>query len=308
MRSQLSVRASGGFVDRMLPVRHQRWHEAMFDERTPAFLVVGYGASRRVETDATADPMRSKQRQLRYQRVAGLFEEHVNLVPLSAWLPRFSTQNPGRHKQVVNLINRLMFEGELLPKPDDEGRYLFRFRGSDVPFAALSDGYRSYVGWIADLLYHVCMGAPSGEKLVDNRGICLIDEIDLHLHPLWQRLVLSRLAEALPRMQFVITSHSPLLVGTLPSRNVLALQTVTRRNGVGHTAVGPLDEELHGRSVDQILTSSVFGLETARDPKFAKRMAAVSAKARKGHAGSAAQLLRMMTLGAAAEKPSQASS
>ena len=81
-------------------------------------------------------------------------------------------------------------------------------------------GYRAYIGWIADLLYHICMGAPSGRKLIDNRGIVLVDEIDLHLHPRWQVSLIPKLKQVFPKLQFVATTHSPMV---LPGLAVLLL-------------------------------------------------------------------------------------
>lgn len=91
-------------ADADLPV----W-SGLFEDESPAFLLVGYGASRRVEAVSTAElSSRRKVRQLRYERVASLFEDHFALLPLNAWLPELAAQNPGRHVQVVRLLNRLM--------------------------------------------------------------------------------------------------------------------------------------------------------------------------------------------------------
>ena len=207
-------------ADRALP---GSWDE-MYDNSSPAFFVVGYGANRRVEGAKTFDSsVRGKSRLLRYDRVAGLFEESVTLTPLGAWLPDLKSRNKGRYSQVQHLINRLLpeecrFTGERRG-PD----YVFQFRGSPVSFLALSDGYRAFIGWIADLLYHICMGCPSGVKLIDNCGIVLVDEIDLHLHPEWQRRVIPDISAALPNLQFVVTSHSPLVAGTLQAPNIILM-------------------------------------------------------------------------------------
>ena len=84
------------------------WDE-MYDNSSTAFLVVGYGANRRVEGDKTFDSsVRGKSRLLRYDRVAGLFEESVSLTPLGAWLPDLESRNKGRYTQVLHLINRLL--------------------------------------------------------------------------------------------------------------------------------------------------------------------------------------------------------
>lgn len=80
-----------------------------FDNDNPAFFIVGYGATRRVESSSRVDESaRVKSRLRRYQRVAGLFEDHMSLMPLSYWLPGFAKENKGRYSQVHTLINKLL--------------------------------------------------------------------------------------------------------------------------------------------------------------------------------------------------------
>jgi hypothetical protein len=290
-----------GWNDRFESSASPPWAEGLWEDQSASFLMVGYGAGRRVNPDAEfSQESRAKSRALRYSRVAGLFEEAVTMVPLSTWLPRFHRENPGRHKQVVNLMNQLLAPNvKLFPEPLDE-QYLFQVGGAALPFQALSDGYRAYVGWIADLLYHVCMGAPTGKKLSENQGIVLIDEVDLHLHPAWQQRVIPTLAAALPNLQFVLTSHSPLVVGSLHRNNVFVLEGA-EVEGVRRSLLRPSDEEVYGLSADQILTSGHFGLESARDPRFAGQLEREAQAARQGDPQAALQFMRMMTLGAAAE-------
>jgi len=266
--------------------------ERMYDNGSPAFLLVGYGANRRVESDKTFDSsVRGKSRLLRYDRVAGLFEESVTLTPLGAWLPDLESRNKGRYTQVRHLINRLLpeecrFEGER-SGPD----YLFQFRGSPVTFLALSDGYRAFIGWIADLLYHICMGCPSGMKLVDNRGIVLVDEIDLHLHPEWQRRVIPDLSAALPNLQFVVTSHSPLVAGTLQAPNIILMD----QDATGATTPRRIDERVHGLSAEQILLSSYFGLKSTRDQAAVDDLVTLSKRVRNNDPDAAIAFLRLLS-------------
>lgn len=300
-RIETVINPTRGWVDRFEPKEPPGWAEPMWEEKSPAFLMVGYGASRRVDPNAGfSEELRSKSRALRYSRVAGLFEEAVTMVPLSSWLPRFRTENPGRHSQVISLLNELLEpHAELLPEPVGE-EYLFRIGGADLPFPALSDGYRAYVGWIADLLYHVCMGAPSGRKLIENRGVVLVDEVDLHLHPEWQQRAIPTLARALPNLQFVLTSHSPLVVGTLRRANVFVLEAEVS-DDVHRSRLRPSDEEVYGLSSDQILTSGNFGLASARNPEFTTHLQTQARAASEGDPGAALQFMRLMALGAAAE-------
>ena len=188
--------------------------ETAFDSEADGFFIVGYSSARRVEDIQSIDlSLRRKGRHVRYLRIAGLFEEHVALTPLGAWLPGLKKGNPGRFEQIKHLMDDLLPKGTRFTGNEAHNEYLFEHNGLEVPFTALSDGYRSYIGWIADLLYHVLSGVPSGTKLRDLQGVVLVDEIDLHLHPSWQRVVVPQLASALPHLQFVFTTHSPIIAG-----------------------------------------------------------------------------------------------
>ena len=270
------------------------WANLLWKERSPACFLVGYGASRRVDAAGSfALQMQEKQRSPRFQRVAGLFEDSVVLRPLSSWLPQWD--NPGRRKQLITLFNQVLDDVQIVDEPID-GQYLFRMDGTEFPFDALSDGYRALIGWIADLLFHISRSVPSGAMLFETEGIVLIDEIDLHLHPTWQKTVIPRLARAMPNLQFVLTTHSPLVVGSLHRENV----RIVRRGEQG-TVVEAAPLEVFGLSADQILTSDYFGLTTTRQPEFAAAVAEVAKQARNGDAGKAQQFLRMLALGGAAD-------
>ncbi|MBW1803567.1 MAG: AAA family ATPase, partial [Deltaproteobacteria bacterium] len=188
------------------------WQQ-MYDNESPAFLMVGYGATRRLEQPENYDAGSRKRMVLRYLRIAGLFQESFSLIPLERWLPELKIENPGRYTQVVHLIDRLLEKPFSFHGHYDRDEYYFKQGRSLVPLGAMSDGYRSYIGWIADLLYHICMGCPSGKKLVENKGIVMVDEVDLHLHPSWQRTVVPMLARTFPNLQFIVTSHSPIITG-----------------------------------------------------------------------------------------------
>jgi predicted ATPase len=237
----------------------------LFLERSPAFFVAGYGATRRVEdVGRFSQPEVEKQRSARYQRVAGLFEGQVPLVPLVTWLAPMMFKNSGRYTQVRQLLNKLLpneaeFTGKLV-----ERDYMFSIRGQQVPFRALSDGYRAYIGWVCDLLFHIAQTCPSGKRLVDNRGLVMVDEIDLHLHPKWQRTIVGLVSKTFPNIQFVFTTHSPIVTSSLHSENIFVMEV----NESGDSTVTQYQERIFGLSADQTLESSYFGVPTTRSPEF----------------------------------------
>lgn len=267
----------------------------VFSAETDALFFVGYGATRRVEQRERFDPGgRNSRTFARAQRVQSLFEEAYSLIPLAHWLPALQARNKGRYVQVVHLINRLVGKGHYEFTGDMEaGEYLFSRSGLKVPFPALSDGYRAYLGWVGDLLYHVNMTCPSGKKLVENRGIVMIDEIDLHLHPKWQMTVLPTLAAALPNIQFIVTSHSPLIVGSLEWANIITMRQSTRQA----SKLERIRSAVHGLDADQVLLTDFFGLASTRAPGKKRELKSLALKARLGDTDAATELLAQMSRG-----------
>jgi predicted ATP-binding protein involved in virulence len=97
-------------------------------------------------------------------------------------------------------------------------------------FSQLSSGERTLIALIADLTRRLCLANPNAKNPLDGNGIVLIDEIDVHLHPKWQQKVVTKLREVFPNIQFVVTTHSPLVVTNLPDENFKVYRL--RDNGV----------------------------------------------------------------------------
>jgi len=129
----------------------------------------------------------------------------------------------------------------------------------------LSDGYRNTTQWIVDFFgwaINADMLVNEGDEI---EGILLLDELETHLHPKWQRYIVDRLRKQLPKVQFIITTHSPIIaLGTsdLEEATIIELELETTENNVIHREVNPSDYK--GLTVDQILTSSAFKLPIAR--------------------------------------------
>ena len=89
----------------------------------------------------------------------------------------------------------------------------------------LSDGFRSILSMVADLAYRMVRLNPQlGEQaVVQTPGVVLIDEIDMHLHPLWQQTVLLDMQRAFPKVQFIVTTHSPQVLSSVPAESVRVL-------------------------------------------------------------------------------------
>ncbi len=134
----------------------------------------------------------------------------------------------------------------------------------------MSLGYQTLVVWLTDLASKLYVRYPESDNPLAEPAIVLIDEIDLHLHPKWQRELLSVLSSIFPETQFIATAHSPLVVQAAGDEgaNVVLL----RREG-DQTVVVTDVEDVRGWRVDQILTSTFFNLETARSLETEKKLA-----------------------------------
>lgn len=93
-----------------------------------------------------------------------------------------------------------------------------------IPGSSLSHGYQSTFAWVADLIGHYMLEAGEDVKATqDLRGLVLIDELDLYLHPTWQASFVGALKRIFPNMQFVATTHSPVLLSGLAPHEIVRL-------------------------------------------------------------------------------------
>jgi predicted ATP-binding protein involved in virulence len=95
-----------------------------------------------------------------------------------------------------------------------------------VSFEHLSDGQRGVICLVADIARRICLLNPQLGKDVIRQtpGVVLIDELDAHLHPHWQRCIVSGLKAAFPKVQFIATSHSPQVLGELQPEEIILLR------------------------------------------------------------------------------------
>jgi predicted ATP-binding protein involved in virulence len=92
----------------------------------------------------------------------------------------------------------------------------------DLPLSILSDGVRNMIALVADIVHRALVLNPHfGEQApLKTRGIVLIDEIELHLHPRWQQTILESLTKAFPNLQFIVTTHSPQVLTTVKPESI----------------------------------------------------------------------------------------
>lgn len=155
----------------------------------------------------------------------------------------------------------------ILPKVEaifNEGKSDLRLNQEDLRFGELSDGYRSMLALVGHLLRCSLRLRNWEHDPTDIQGITLIDEIDLHLHPAWQKHVVQDLRETFPNIQLITSTHSPLVVGALDASSIFLL----RNDSIGAKIIALSSiltetDSMKAWRADQILTGPGFNLNTS---------------------------------------------
>ena len=92
--------------------------------------------------------------------------------------------------------------------------------GQTFSINQLSDGEKTYIALVGDLCKRLILANPTLENPLLGEGIVLIDELDLHLHPQWQKEIATRLCETFPNIQFIVTTHSPLVINSVKTKHI----------------------------------------------------------------------------------------
>ena len=127
-----------------------------------------------------------------------------------------------------------------------------------LPVSILSDGIRNIVGLVADLALRTSRLNPhfGRESARLTSGIVLIDEVDMHLHPVWQQLVLPAFRGAFPAVQFIVTTHSPQVLSTTKAESI----RIIRSDGHKGVAFKPLEQ------TEGVESSYLMALVLGADP------------------------------------------
>lgn len=126
--------------------------------------------------------------------------------------------------------------------------FLIDKNGSTLEYEQLSEGEKSILSLVFDISYRLAIANPKMENALEGKGVVLIDEIDTHLHPSWQKSILNCLMTAFPNIQFIVTAHSALVVNQVKKENIFIVE---------NNKVIPLQEKLtfnnYGATVEEIL-------------------------------------------------------
>jgi energy-coupling factor transporter ATP-binding protein EcfA2 len=273
--------------------------QRLWAQQPIGWFIAGYGPFRRLTGEA-ADAQRLRKTSSPISRLVSLFREDVALGDSVEWLKELNHRKLERDAEAEELENRILalLNDGLLPdktlvrRVDSRGLWLEQ-SGIELTVHDLSDGYRTVIALILDIArqMHECYGelpwvAGQARLAVDLPGVVLIDEIDAHLHVSWQQDIGFWLKERFPRVQFLVTTHSPFICQAADPRGLIRLPAPGEERAAEH-----VPDELYYRvvngSADDAVLSDLFGLEHSRSPVAEAKLEEAAALEAKILVGSA---------------------
>lgn len=249
------------------PTKILSWLRAnAFASGSQGWFAVGYGAFRRL-TRLNQVIVPSLEQPKRSNNFFTQFNEDTSLSSFERWmvyldyrLAKDDTDTEAKQMKKVgeNAIVRLLPGDVNIAGVTNQGVIEFLVNGQKVPTVSLSDGFRSVIALAGDLIWRLLQAFPSSEDPMSASGVVLIDELDIHLHPSWQRNISGWLQQVFPRLQFFVATHSP-LVAAGAGEDSLTLRIHTENECVQITEI-PYREL--SADVDRTLQSPAFGLRS----------------------------------------------
>ncbi len=217
----------------------------------------GYGTSR----------MMIDAQSIQGDNTQGLFDNKTLLSNVEEWLKElhFAANNNNKNAEIrYNQVENILCGG-LLPEitkiqittiPDKSSFETFPEFLTSQGWVRLEDlgyGYQATLAWVADLAKRMFDQYPDLDNPLHGPAVVLVDEIDLHLHPEWQRKIIKYLSDLFPNTQFIVTAHSPLIIQSAENVNLIMLEKDDNPEGKGIN-IRQRFGSFQGWTVDEILT------------------------------------------------------
>lgn len=254
------------------------------------YFIAGYGAFRRPPGVGTRSG--STSRTGRAAQLGTMFSNEDGLVSLEQWaMDRDYIAGESGRSLIAEALNKLL-PGMEFKRIDKATRSVVMSTiDGDVPLRQLSEGYQAMAAWAGDLLFRMTETFQDRQDPLAARGVLLIDEMDMHLHPVWKRNLIDFLNSAFPKLQIVATTHSPLSIQQCGEGELF----VVRREAEGPSLIAFKGDPSRLR-LSELFLSPLIGLKTLDSPKVAAlREEARTIELKPGHR-SAAEVKKLRSI------------
>ncbi|MFG6442990.1 AAA family ATPase [Roseateles sp. LKC17W] len=260
----------------------------------------GYGPFRRV-FGASSDATELMVAPIT-ERYVTMFQEAASLLAVDRWLRDLSHKKLEKREAETRLLSLIIdvLQDDLMPNQitvdavDSGGLWLRDRNGLRLAWPDMSDGYRSALALLVDILRHLVKTYgfdgltehdAQGRLTVARSGVVMIDEIDAHLHPEWQQKIGFWLKRHFPNIQFLVTTHSPIICQAADPNGLFVLPEPGSSDAARALTKAEYQQIIAARP-DEILRTPAFGLQNTRSPKAVAARAQYSALKAKQNAGA----------------------
>lgn len=221
-----------------------------------SFYIFGYGVSRY--------PSKTSLSEQSCGDCDTLFSNDQRLVNIEEWLMQLDYAAKNNNTSAAKRLEKVreLICGNVFPEISD-----FKFESSDemhnyvlfltkdgwFRYTQLGYGYQSMLSWVIDLCKRMFEKYPDSDNPLQESAVVLIDEIDLHLHPKWQRDIIAFISNVFRNVQFIVTTHSPLVIQSMNEVNLYVL----RRQGEKLIAERSPINNFSGWTVEEILRETM---------------------------------------------------
>jgi energy-coupling factor transporter ATP-binding protein EcfA2 len=241
----------------------------------------GYGPFRRLYGHSP-EAQRLMSTRGKVSRFATMFREDATLVECDLWLRdlKYRELDGDKHSgevlhKVLEILNTDFLQHDIrVVRVDADGLWLEHTNGITLPLEEMSDGYRSSLAMLVDILRQLIdvyglegfKEWKDGRPFVEYTGVVLIDEVDAHLHPAWQRRIGEWFRTFLPNIQFIVSTHSALVCQAADEHGLFHLPAPG--SDIPPFQLGPEDyRRVIAGKADEIYLSPAFGLDHTRSPR-----------------------------------------
>lgn len=191
------------------------------------FKIYGYGVSRYPSQTSLSDSL--------CEDCDSLLDPNTKLINIEEWLLQLDYSNKNGNAKAGERLEKIrtLFKGNLFPEISD-----FKFETTDefhnytlfetidgwYRYTDMGHGCQLMLSWVVDLCKRMFDRYPNSQEPLKESAIVLVDEIDLHLHPQWQRDIIAFLSNVFPKVQFIVTTHSPMVIQSMGDVNLYVLK------------------------------------------------------------------------------------
>jgi len=169
--------------------------------------------------------------------------------------------------KMMSMLTKKEVELFIYREDDLEIKYVDEEKREKV--STLSDGYRNIIGIVSDIAYRMAVLNPDlGLDVTEKTsGVVLIDELDLHLHPKWQKEIVNILTTLFPKVQFIVTSHSPFIIQSQTSGSIIKLDESSEALSVDATelSIEDISEDIQNIPTPQMSSKKIEMLGVAKE-------------------------------------------